>query len=322
MTREFHRPIKRFAAAIALLLILLSANVHDPGRVLANPPGKNDLMYMHAGFMTAEPAKVCLWKKIPLETYFTLISRDNPLTPLAPLGGATVTISAKLGSISRQKFIYTNLVMDKLESQNMTYTARKAGHEVITVTVTWAGETVTKTLEFDVRTCKYKVHASADLTKVDGATLNLEYWQFMGTFDLSGTLVAQADGIGGTGTTNLFEDAVFLGGADVEGTCTHNPPWQGSSGMEINGDMANLEEDGNLKLTLSLESFSINATNIVCVGDGASGHAETPKMEIASFDLDFDPLSADGGSTTRSFHFPAGRGEFDMELTVSPEAGS
>jgi len=322
MIQRFHRYLIKFTAVIVILLCLLPVNLHKPAAVFAKPPQKSDLMFMHAGFMTAEPGKVCLKKKIPLETYFSLISRANPLAPLAPLSGATVTISAKLGSISTKKFIYPNLVMDKIETQNLTYTARQAGHEVITVTVTWAGETVSKTLEFDVRACQYKVHASVDLTRVDGAAMDIDYWQPMGTFDLSGTLVAQEDGIRGTGTTNLFEDVVFLGGGDVEATCTHNPPWQGSSGMEILGDMAKLEEDGELKLTLSLEAFTINATQIVCVGDGGGGHAETPEMQIASFDLVFDSLSADGGSTSRSFHFPAGVGELDMELTVSPEAES
>jgi len=322
MIQSYHRYLTKFTALIVILLCLLTVNYHEPGAVLANPPEKNDLMFMHAGFMTAEPGKICLKKKIPLETYFSLMSRANPLAPLAPLSGATVTISAKLGTISTKKFIYPNLVMDKIETQNLTYTARKAGHEVITVTVTWAGETASKTLEFDVRACQYKVHASVDLTRVDGTAMDIDYWQPMGTFDLSGTLVAQEDGIRGTGTTNLFEDVVFLGGGDFEGTCSHTPPWQGSSGMEINGEMANFEDNGKLKLTLSLEAFTINATKIVCVGDGGGGHADTPEMQIASFDLVFDPLSADGGSASRSFHFPAGQGELEIELLVSPEAES
>jgi hypothetical protein len=321
MNKSHYSCFKRWMTVAGVLVVLASVTAPGVFPVQASPP-KEDLYFMHAGFMTAEPDHICLWKKIPMEGYFSLISRKSPLAPLAPLTGATVNLSAKLGNVTPTRFIYKYLSLDKIEIQNFTYTARKVGHEVITIQVTWDGAPETKTIEFDVRACKYKVHGSVDLTKVSGAMMVIPYWQPMGTYDVSGTIVASEDSIHGVGTTNLFQDAIFTGGGDIEATCTHNPPWEGASTVEMDGDVAALADNGSLDLKFTLEPMVINATKVVCQGEGGGGYANTPEMHIPSFDLDFDPLSADGGATARNFHFPSGKGEFEIELTVSPEAES
>ena len=321
MSKPYFALIKRLIAVTGVLAVLAVAS--GAGALPAQASGlKEDLYYMHAGFMTLEPAQICQWKKMAMEGYFSLISRDAPLAPLAPLSGATVNITAKLGSVTPARYIYKNLAMDKIELPKFTYTARKVGREMLTIQVTWAGKPATKTIEFDVRACKYKVHGSVDLTKVNGAAMVIPYWQPVGTYVVSGTIAANEDSIHGEGTTHLFEDAIFTGGGDFEGTCVHNPPWEGASSLEMDGDVAAMADNGSLEIQFNLEPMVINATKVVCEGDGGGGYADTPEMRIASFDLDFDALTADGGSTTLKFSFPGGQGELEMDLTVSPEAES
>jgi hypothetical protein len=316
----------RFWIAAAAVLVVLASLCGPEVRPALASPASTSRAWMHAGFMSPEPKQVCLWKKLPMEAYLSLIDNGygDLLAPLLPeKGGATLTLSASLGSVTPQKFTIGDLWANKIEIRNFTYTARKAGHEVITVKATWAGgEPGTATMEFDVKPCNYKVHGIVDLTKVTGMNIANPYWQAMGTYDVSGTVVAKEDSIKGEGTVNLFMDETFTG-QDIDGTCTHNPPWQGASTVEMDGDIGALAENGTLDLKFTLEPLAVNATTVTCQGsDGGGGSASSPAFTVPSFDLDFDPLPADGGATARNFSFPHGKGTFEIDLTVSPEAAS
>lgn len=321
MRRSYLGRFKRWMAIAGVLAVLVS--VIGPGVIQAQASVlSNEDYFLHAGFMTNEPDQICLGKKMAVEGYFVLAPKDSLLAALTPPGGATVNLSAKLGKVTPARFVYRNLLIGKTESVNFTYQASKSGHEVITIQVTGGGETATKTLEFEVKACNYKIHGSVDLIKINGSTMVIPGWIPAGSFDVSGTLAAAQDGLRGEGTTNLFLDAIFSGNSDFDGTCVHTPPWEGASSVEMNGNAAALADNGSLEIKLTLQPMVINATKITCQGEGGGGYADSPVIHIASFDLNFDPLSADGGSTTRNFQFPGGKGEMEMQLIVSPEASS
>jgi hypothetical protein len=158
-----------------------------------------------------------------------------------------------------------------------------------------------------------------------GATANAmspgSFWNFVGSYDIVGTLEMHEDGtLSGQGTTNLFMDAT---GNNPLVKCGVETPWQGTTAVELQADPTAWSTEGVLDIQAHLEPMTINFTGITCKSFGVEVYGASPAITIASFDLDFAPLPGDGGSTSLEFQIPGQPGEFKMDLIVSPqEAGS
>jgi hypothetical protein len=175
---------------------------------------------------------------------------------------------------------------------------------------------------FVVEKCKYNIRASTDMTRIGGALMDIPAWDPVGTYDIYGTLEPMEDGsLRGEAVASLFVDAVWTGEGfdEADFTCELANPWEGVTTVEMEADPNAWAHEGELDITFTIQPMQLVAVQITCQGDGGYGEGGTPAFTIALFDLNFDSLSADGGSTDLDFHFPQGQGELEMDLTVTRE---
>jgi hypothetical protein len=233
-----------------------------------------------------------------------------------------VDIKAEKGKVDPQRLIILLVGYNKIEDLSFKYKATKATEkETVTVKVAMDGLNGKDTWTFPVEKCKYNIHGSADYGAAVNAMASQNVWDFLGTYDVSGTVKVNEDGsITGQGVANLFDDAIFTGGLG-EGTCEHTTPWQGNTTIDIEADPNAWANEGVLDLKFTIQPMQINATQIVCQDSESYGSAETPPGTIASFDLNFPGVPAEGGSTKLNFEFPSGQGELEMDLNVTPVEG-
>jgi hypothetical protein len=292
-------------------------------------PPKEQLYFLSVGFMTPDQESLCQKKRLPMELYLSLVPR-GALVPLSAQGDAEIIITTKLGTVNPKKGFIKNIWVGKTYTFDFTYIApgAKKGDETVTVEIKAASVKEKATMSFTVKPCqKFKVRGSADATMINGEKMIIPAWSPVGFYDISGTLTANDNGsLSGQATAKWFVDALFTGeGWDTEGmTCNHITPFDGNGTVDIEADPNAWANDGTLDLTFTTQPMQIASTRVKCEGGGEGyGYADTPAFTIASFDLNFDALPADGGTTSLDFQFPSGRGTLKMDLIVTPEeAGS
>lgn len=289
--------------------------------VQASPP--NEYTYaLSMNLLALADQTVCLNEQFDIAGGFVVRQTSGDLASIVPFHNAVIKLSAKLGKLEKSKFIISTVWPHQAEGFGTKYTATKIGSEVVTVTVTVPKVgTQTRTRTFQVRRCKYDMHGSVDMTKVGGAALVIPDWEPVGTYDVSGTFqVGEDDTIHGEATASLFVDVHFTGQSADGITCHHTTPWEGFTTVEIEADPNAWAHENELDLKLTMQPMQINTTRVECQGpDDAYGYGDSPAITISLFDLNFDGLPADGGSTSLNFQFPAGQGEFEMDLNVSPQ---
>jgi len=273
-------------------------------------------------FTTPEDKVRCLGSTTEMEIFFTNAVAGDAMSiiPLWYYGTATVTVSAKRGTVNPGKFIAKDVQYSKTESFKFTYKAKKEGPETVKAVVVLKGgragtQRVEKSLSFEVVPCQFKIHGSMDTGKILNAQM-MPGWKFVGTYDIVGKLTVDDQGIHGLGMASLFQAGLFTGeGVDMPGgNCVQEPPWESFAVVEIEGDEVAWRDKGTLNLTFKIEPMSIGASQIQCVdAEGGSGSSPFPAGNLAAFTEIVEPVSASGGHTT------SGDGAYQMDLVVIPE---
>jgi hypothetical protein len=172
--------------------------------------------------------------------------------------------------------------------------------------------------EYKVVNCNISLHGTTDVGATANAMSPGNVWDFVGTYDITGTLEPQEDGtLRGQATASLFMDAII----SVEGpmSCGTLTPWQGATAVEIEADPNAWARDGVLDLRFQLEPMPVNSSGITCKSSMGGATVAFPSITVASFDLDFPPLPGGGGSTSLDFQFPGEPGTFKMDLIASSQ---
>jgi hypothetical protein len=123
-------------------------------------------------------------------------------------------------------------------------------------------------------------------------------------------------GTNGQGIANMFMDGVAT--APQVG-CEFTSPIQGDTGVEVQVDPNAWANDGVVKLQVHLEPMPVNVGGIGCTSFGTTINTGSAAVTVASFDLNFPPLPASGGSTSLEFQLPGQPGNFKMDLIVTLE---
>lgn len=294
--------------------------------VQASPPTDSASYFLDAWF-TSNPAVVCLNRRNELKFVFRIMSRlvQRPLLEFK-FGG--VTISSQLGGadidIQDGTVPQGPLDVDREYTVKLDYTPTKTGDERLTLEVymkvgTLKHDTSKKaTISFPVRRCgKYKVHASTDVGAVANSMMPGPGWEYVGTYDIFGTVSVEADGIHGEAIASTFQVFLWTGEAGVDGYCVQEPPWEGAAAIEIVGDPSAFADSGMLNLEFFVESMPINATQITCVdAEGGSGGSPFPASTTPAYTFFSGPIPAGGGRITIF------EGPFQTDLIISPELDS
>jgi len=202
------------------------------------------------------------------------------------------------------------------------YTPKKTGQETLTLRLDLkVGEKLDSEeahLSFEVKDCgKYKVHASTDVGSVMNSMMPEPGWEYVGTYDIFGTVSVEEDDIHGEGIASTFQVFLWTGEAAVDGSCVQEPPWEGAATIEIVGDLSALADSGMLNLEFFVESMPINASQITCVdSEGGSGWSPIPASTTPAYTFFSGPIPAGGG------HITIFEGPFQTDLILSLESDS
>ena len=170
---------------------------------------------------------------------------------------------------------------------------------------------------YKVVNCNISLHGTTDVGATANAMSPGATWNFVGTYDIAGTLEPQEDGtLSGQATASLFMDGIAI---EQTGSCRMKTPWQGSTTVEVQADPDAWAKDGTLDLQFHLNPMPLDVSGLACQSFGVQLGVGAPAITIASFDLDFEPLPAGGGSTNLGFQFPGEPGQFKMDLIVSSQ---
>ncbi len=313
--------VRPILASIAVLCLAVISFDVEPAR--ASPPAMDnyDLKLEFEG-----PGKICentpryIKVKVKVEQI-----RPNDIIPLAPWKGS-ITVTATVGSITPPQQAIEKLWYNRANEYTFVYTPVKTGPVTLdwNVQVPGIGQ-VLYPLRFDVKEkseCNQKlnIRGTADMGATANALSPGSTWNFAGSYDVAGTVEMNEGSANGQGVASMFMDGVAT--APQVG-CEFTSPIQGDTAVEIEVDPNAWAKDGILKLQVHLEPMPVNMGGIGCSSFGTTINTGSAAVTVASFDLNFPPLPASGGSTSLEFQLPGQPGDFKMNLiVVSEEAGS
>jgi len=320
---NIHR-IRPIVACVLILCFMLASAGLGVQPVQASPPTSSSLYWLDVWF-SSNPPFVCLNETTELEFTFRITSR-NPHPSVVPyrFGGFQLSSSLEGTVISMtNKPIPEGLLdMDKEYRIKFDYTPKKTGDETLTLRLDLkVGEKLDSEkahLSFEVKDCsKYTVHASTDVGTVANSMMPGPGWEYVGTYDIFGTVSVEEDGIHGEGIASTFQVFLWTGEADVDGYCVQEPPWEGAATIDIVGDLSAFADSGMLNLEFFVEPMPINASQITCVdAEGGSGSSPFPASTTPAYTFFSGPIPADGGRITIF------EGPFQTDLILSLESDS
>jgi len=201
------------------------------------------------------------------------------------------------------------------------YTPKKTGKETMTLRLDLkVGEKLDSEeahLSFEVKDCsKYTVHATTDVGAVANSMMPEPGWEYVGTYDIFGTVSVEEDGIHGEGVASTFQVFLWTGAADVDGYCVQEPPWEGSAAIEIVADPSAFADSGMLNLEFFVESMPINASQFTCVDAQGGGSSPFPASTTPAYSFFSGPIPIGGG------HITFFEGPFQTDLILSLEGDS
>ena len=175
-------------------------------------------------------------------------------------------------------------------------------------------------LDFKVEACNVSLHGTADMGATANALSPGDTWNFVGTYDVAGTVEMNEGGMAnGQGTASMFMDGVA---AKSQVGCEFTSPIQGNTTVEVKADPEAWAK-GSLQLQIHLESMPVSFGGIGCTSFGGKWTTGGVAVTTASFDLDPVLLPANGGTTSLEFQLPDQPGTFKMDLiAVIEEAES
>ncbi len=315
--------LRRILVGITIFCLAVTSPGAQPAR--ASPQAAKNLMF-NLNFDT--PEKVCVGQSVDIIVRASVTQMDTS----KPAGrhrafknGSMEFRALKGGILDPTSQAIPELWYGKAPTVfRFNFYAREAGTARMTVNGNLPGVGSSEnTLTFDVlEKCAWNIRGNTDMGAVINALGPNDIWEFVGSYDIAGTIKVNEDGtLSGQGTVNKFMDA--FGGQVDEVSCTHVTPWQGQTTVEIEADPNAWADEGSLELQFHLAPMQVNASMLTCVAPRGGGSTEMPGYTIAAFDLHADPISAEGGTADLKFHFPNGSVEIPMELIVTPEeAGS
>lgn len=190
--------------------------------------------------------------------------------------------------------------------RKFTYTAKELGKGQINIKVELSPYEVKKSISFEVKEC------AASLQFNQNTTLSYAAVTLINNYSGGGSLRADNDGrITGSGAQSIWSD---IPPYTIEGaTCTHQPPWEGSSGITFTGQMG---ENGENNVMMAMESLSINTSTLTCTGEG-SGGMTFPGYTYSSCEV---PLTGfDFEATTLDVLFDcSGEAPYTVPITIIP----
>lgn len=270
------RPRMTARPSVLLLLALLLVIPQPVNARMDNPKPSP----ISVGLMTPDiPGTVCTGGKLKLEFYFTYLynPEPSPVPVPAPLvRNATVDISGKVGKVSPKRFVYPWVKFNSANTGTFTYKAgKKEGQETINIKVTTMGEEATLSISFAVKKC------SASLQFNQSTTLSYGPVSVVNNYFGSGSLSTDDNGqVSGGGVQAIWGD---IPPYSIDGgTCTHTPPWEGSSSITFTGQVGDEENDSNMMM--EMEPLHINASTLTCSGEG-SGSMPFPAYTYSSCEV-------------------------------------
>jgi hypothetical protein len=245
-------------------------------------------------------------------------------SPTPVLVTAVVTISPKFGKAFPPKFNEAQLKLGATNTYNFTYYAPKSikedeVEEEITITVSLSLGNKTPLgekhelppIKFKIKKCR---HASLQFDH--SMTISYEVASVVNNYFGSGTLEVDDEGqISGNGVQAVWSDIPPY--SSGEGSCTHSPPWEGSSGIAFNGQAGEEEAQVNM----NLEAMSVNSTTLTCKDPDYSNSMTFPAYTYSSCQALLAGFNFEAGTLEVPFACP-GQDPFTLPITIIPRAES
>ena len=168
----------------------------------------------------------------------------------------------------------------------------------------------TLSISFMVKKCPASLQLNQSMEISDGPVIIIN-----NSFG-SGALKADDNGrISGSGTQAIWGD--ILPYAIDAGTCTHTPPWEGSSGITFTGQAG---ADGGTNVIMEMQPLSVNASTLTCTGEG-SGGMPFPGYTYGSCEVSLTGFNFEATTLDVPFDCP-GDAPYTVPITIIPRRGS
>lgn len=194
--------------------------------------------------------------------------------------------------------------------RKFTYTATQEGKEEIRIKVELTPYEFIAKISFNVITCKASLQFNQSTNLSDGPV------SVINNYFGNGSLRADENGqVSGSGSQAIWGD---IPPYSVEGvTCTHTPPWEGSSGITFTGQAG---EDGDIDVVMEMESLSVNTSTLTCTGEG-SGGTTFPGYTFSSCQVPLVGFNFEAATLNIPFDCP-GEAPYIVPITIIPRSES
>jgi hypothetical protein len=305
---------------LLLILFLVTCGVLQPVEAeTGNQEENNSLRIVWASISPPEP--FCVGQKIDLSYRFLYVG-PPPLVPARKSPRvAVVNISAQgnRGTVFPPQFKHANVISGKSsETSKFTYTAKQAGDENIQVEVSMGGYRNQINLQFKVtekddEKCKEKV----SMQFYQNTTMSYQIVSIMTTYGGSGQLSINEDGqISGSGIQTLWSDIPPYSSGG--GSCKHNPPWEGSSGITFSGQVG---ENGDTSVTMEMEALSVYTTSLTCTDGEYTASIPFPGYTYSPCQVQLAGFNFEAATLDVPFNCP-GQAPFTVPITIIPRRES
>ncbi len=343
--------IRRILACATLFCLTMTSLGAQP--VQASPPADENSWGLKITLNSSLSEWVCPDKEVPIRANYEIVSKLTTTTtegvqlaPLMPLDmKIKVLINAELGEVKTEAskkgkiasyYDSGTFAVGYTRPINFSYySPKKKGNEKIIITVEAVristkgkdkGQETSlyvydkKVLPIKVKeTCAWNINGSTNLNQVLGSMMAGGPWDPIAMYNIAGTIETDENGnLQGDAVVSLFTDEVWTGQGFENATCSLSGPWEGQSTAKLEADPNAWAKEDQIDLQVDLEPLPVEAGLLNCCIDGTCHTSPMPEFTIASFGLDFDPLSVEGGVTDLEFHFPAGHTPLKMQLIVTP----
>ncbi len=294
-----------------LLLLVLFLTATQPAYAQAGKPqGASPL---DVGLMTPDvPKTVCAGRQINFEFYWMWFGAP-PLIPVRDRN-VVVNISAQNGTVNPGRYTYSSVRYNSTYTGKFSYKAGKAGSsETIKIEVALGqhGGALKPPIQFEIKNC------SASLQFNQEMTYSYDVVSIINNYFGSGTISANEDGqISGSGVQAIWSDIPPY--STDAGSCTHNPPWEGSSGITFSGQAG---EGGGTSVTMDMDALSINTTTLTCTGDDGSRTMTFPGYTYASCQVLLAGFNFEAATLEVPFNCP-GEEPYTVPITIIPRRDS
>ena len=297
---------------LVLLLVLFLTAYGHPQLVTAGTDNQEKYNPLFVNVLPEDFRKIlCPGDRAVLKYIVYYYVDYSKAPPLIPRGGipAKVTLSTTSGTVRPSERTH-NVRIGKTFTGDFSYTAgTETGSATITITASMAGYETPFPLTFEIKPCEASLQFSQQMTYSYGMV------SIITTYSGSGSLKVDKDGrVSGSGSQSIWSDIPPY--SEDGGSCTHSPPWEGSSGITFSGQ---IDDNGDSQVNMNLEAVSVNTTTLTCTGEDSSGSMVFPGYTYEACQVLLDDINFEAGTRDVQFDCP-GEEPYTVPITLIPRS--